>query len=146
MSLLDVPRASWALLARNNEQVVATRPIRIESVVVRSTQPRTRAATQFCSNRHHAEMVIRVGIYVLWLARLLRQTSGHGAVVYPPPRNAVDSDILPWSGPVPQHPPGVESATGWCPAWSEREGKISGQNGQACFWVRYSAPNATSRD
>ena len=37
----------------------------------------------------------------------------HGAVVYPPPRNAIDAnDTLPWSGPVPVNPPGVESATG----------------------------------
>ena len=79
-------------------------------------------------------------VRAFWLSALLRQATGHGAVVFPPPRNAVDSDMLPWSGPVPADPPGVESATGWCPVWSERRGKVSGQNGQACFWVRGS-PN-----
>ena len=80
--------------------------------------------------------MVRDAIRALCLTLVVRQTTGHGAVVYPPPRNAVDSDVLPWSGPVPSDPPGVESATGWCPVWSEQEGKISGQNGQACFWVR----------
>lgn len=36
---------------------------------------------------------------------------GHGAVVYPPPKDAVDHAEQPWGGPVPKAPPGVESAT-----------------------------------
>ena len=55
---------------------------------------------------------------------------GHGAVVNPPPRNAVDKDLAPWNGPVPRHPPNVESKTGWCPVPSSSNGKPSGQNGQ----------------
>ena len=46
---------------------------------------------------------------------LLPTVLGHGAVVIPPPRNAVDKDLLPWSGVVPAVPPNVESRTGWCP-------------------------------
>ena len=30
----------------------------------------------------------------------LDRVSGHGAVVSPPPRNAVDKDLAPWNGPV----------------------------------------------
>lgn len=58
---------------------------------------------------------------------------GHGAVVFPPPRNAIDKDLAPWNGPVPAHPPAVESKTGWCPV-PARNGTVTGQNGQACFW------------
>ena len=57
----------------------------------------------------------------------------HGAVVTPLSRNAVDKDLLPWSGPVPAHPPTVENGTGWCPVPGE-DGAPSGKNGQACFW------------
>ena len=56
----------------------------------------------------------------------------HGSLVSPPPRNAVDKDLSPWNGPVPSHPPTVESKTGWCPV-PDKDGKPSGQNGQACF-------------
>jgi hypothetical protein len=73
-------------------------------------------------------------VRVLGLASLLPGAASHGAVVYPPPRNAIDHGQMPWGGPVPRKPPGVESATGWCPVWSEREGKVTGQNGQSCFW------------
>ena len=61
----------------------------------------------------------------------IHSVEGHGAVVFPPPRNAVDKDLAPWSGKVPAHPPSVESKTGWCPV-PARDGTISGQNGQAC--------------
>ncbi len=54
---------------------------------------------------------------------------GHGSVVYPPPRNAVDKDLAPWNGPVPANPPNVESRTGWCPV-PDKQGNVSGQNGQ----------------
>jgi len=63
----------------------------------------------------------------------ISQVLGHGAVVYPPPRQSVDRNLAPWNGPVPEDPPSVESMTGWCPV-PARDGTISGQNGQACFW------------
>lgn len=59
---------------------------------------------------------------------------GHGAVVFPPPRQAVDKNLAPWNGTVPAHPPNVESKTGWCQVVNASTGKLSGQNGQACFW------------
>jgi len=59
--------------------------------------------------------------------------NGHGAVTYPPPRNAVDKDLAPWNQPVPIHPPSVESKTGLCPS-PDRNGKVTAQNGQSCFW------------
>jgi hypothetical protein len=55
-----------------------------------------------------------------------------GVVVGPPPRNAVDRDLKPWSGAVSARPPNVGSPAGWCPVPS-KEGKTSGQDGQACF-------------
>eukprot|EP01051_Picozoa_sp_SAG22_P017238 SAG22_NODE_2612_length_2381_cov_2.086766_2_plen_91_part_00 len=58
---------------------------------------------------------------------------GHGAVVRPPPRQAVDKTLPPWNGKVPAKPPNVESRTGWCPVPGP-DGKLSGQNGQSCFW------------
>ena len=68
------------------------------------------------------------------LAPTLPLVRGHGAVVNPPPRQAVDKDLLPWSGKVPRSFPNVESRTGWCPVPGSADGKPSGQNGQACFW------------
>lgn len=67
------------------------------------------------------------------LLSLAASADAHGALVSPPPRNAVDKDLAPWNGPVPSHPPSVESATGWCPV-PDKNGRPSGQNGQACFW------------
>ena len=66
---------------------------------------------------------------------ILSRVDGHGAVVNPPPRQAIDRDLSPWKGPVPDHQPNVESKTGWCPV-PDAYGRISGQNGQACFWFR----------
>ena len=66
------------------------------------------------------------------LAVHLGRVEGHGSLVNPPPRNAVDKDLAPWNGVVPSHPPSVESKTGWCPV-PDKDGKPSGQNGQACF-------------
>ena len=42
-----------------------------------------------------------------------------------------------WSGPchVQGKCPSVETRTGWCPV-PDKDGKVSGQNGQSCFWVR----------
>merc|ERR1712070_348076 len=71
--------------------------------------------------------------YGILLIAIPALVHGHGAVVNPPPRNAVDKDLAPWNGPVPAHPPNVESQTGWCPVPS-KNGTVSGQNGQACFW------------
>lgn len=67
------------------------------------------------------------------LTSLAPCANGHGAVTYPPPRNAVDKDLAPWNGPVPAKDPSVESHTGWCPV-ADPNGTVSGRNGQACFW------------
>lgn len=56
---------------------------------------------------------------------------GHGAVVNPPPRNAIDKDLSPWNGPMPVHDKGV--GQGLCPA-PDKSGRVTGLNGQACFW------------
>jgi len=60
----------------------------------------------------------------------------HGAVTWPPPRNAVDSDTAPWSDGVPAPVPFQP----WCafPNASAPDVKddrnLTGANGQACFW------------
>eukprot|EP00040_Diaphanoeca_grandis_P016385 m.84522 g.84522 ORF g.84522 m.84522 type:complete len:365 (-) comp25761_c0_seq1:150-1244(-) len=79
-------------------------------------------------------MAMKNGLVVVaGIASIIASIDAHGAVVNPPPRNAVDKNLLPWSGPVPPHPPSVESKTGWCPV-PDKDGKVSGQNGQSCFW------------
>merc|ERR1712166_1395789 len=77
---------------------------------------------------------IAVGILVIVGISL---ADAHGSVVTPPPRNAVDKDLAPWNGTVPcsvnKSCPSVETDTGWCPV-PGKDGKASGQNGQACFY------------
>lgn len=61
---------------------------------------------------------------------------GHGAITYPPPRNAIDSNEMPWGGKVPTPVPFEP----WCPmpsadASSSDPGRnLTGANGQSCFW------------
>lgn len=62
---------------------------------------------------------------------LFSVADGHGAVVHPAPRNAVDRDLPPWSLPMPEHLPSVEGAL--CPA-PDASGKVTGELGQSCFW------------
>ena len=67
---------------------------------------------------------------------LSRLVLGHGALITPPPRNAIDHTVAPWNGPVPQR----ELAHHWCPVpdasapLQKNLGRVSGKNGQACFW------------
>ena len=69
----------------------------------------------------------------LILVAIVGTVWSHGAVVDPPPRNAIDHDIPPWSGGVPNPIPGVDA---WCPFASNltSDSTLSGSNGQACFW------------
>ena len=69
---------------------------------------------------------------MLWFVAPLA-VHGHGSVVHPPPRQAIDRDLKPWSGAMPKVFPNVESKTGLCPVPGSADGKPSGQNGQACF-------------
>ncbi len=64
--------------------------------------------------------------------------SGHGAMTWPPPRNGIDRDLSPWSGPAPNPTPSVESKTGWCPSV-----RILKYRSQACDTSRNSTPFAT---
>ena len=80
------------------------------------------------------------------LASLLAACRGHGAVTFPPPRNAIDSDdakaqsnaTYPYRGQA-------------CPMPDGGDGKTSGANGQACYWFSNGAsigcptPDATTR-
>merc|ERR1719456_1152130 len=73
----------------------------------------------------------------VFLFAWLPGTQGHGAVTFPPPRNAIDSDEMPWGGKVPAPVPFEP----WCPypsaaaAGTDPNGvNLTGANGQACFW------------
>ena len=60
-------------------------------------------------------------------------TSGHGAMTQPPSRNAVDANVTPWNGTVPDEVPFMF----WCAspdAASTDARKVSGAAGQACFF------------
>ena len=75
------------------------------------------------------------------LLGMIAVVAGHGAVVKPRPRNSIDRDLHPWNGTT-VSTPSVESMTGLCPAVDE-DGKVTGQNGQSCFWVRLDLVYAT---
>lgn len=70
---------------------------------------------------------------------LLSSTKGaaaHGAVTIPPPRQSIDGNLAPWSGPVPAYPLPFD-APNWCAspsAHSHDPRNLTGSNGQACFW------------
>lgn len=71
------------------------------------------------------------------LVLLAPTACGHGATSFPLPRNAIDGDTPPWSGPVPKTSLGGAPFQGWCPmpSNSTKDGRhLSGRNGQACFW------------
>jgi len=66
---------------------------------------------------------------------LLPFAAGHGAVTIPPPRQAIDEDLSPWNGSVPDLVP----FEFWCAfptaaAVGKDPRNVSGANGQACFW------------
>ena len=67
------------------------------------------------------------------LPLLLPLVRAHGAVTQPPSRNAVDRAVAPWNGTVPETVPFMF----WCASADANSGdprKVSGANGQACFW------------
>jgi hypothetical protein len=75
-------------------------------------------------------------LLLLLLLALAAEVSAHGAVTFPPPRNAIDADFAPWNLTVPALPIPFEF---WCPSPSaEAAGKnrhnLTLKNGQACFW------------
>ena len=71
--------------------------------------------------------------------------AGHGAVIWPPPRNAIDKDVAPWNRAPPSQDDdrggdgsgdgGGEDVNGanFC-IHPDRHGRPSNSNGQACFW------------
>ena len=79
-----------------------------------------------------------VGVLALLCTPLATLVAAHGAVSFPPPRNAVDHDLSPWKDGVPKSVGFIP----WCPfplaCHSEQEncaqGNMSATNGQACFW------------
>jgi hypothetical protein len=58
------------------------------------------------------------------LLTLAATADAHGALVSPPPRNAIDRVLAPWNGPVPAKTPTVESKTGWCPV-PDKDGRCA---------------------
>jgi len=74
--------------------------------------------------------------YYLLFAALVGTAAGHGAVTSPRPRQSVDRLLPPWNGPVPAYPIPFDSPN-WCEspdASVSDPRKLSGKNGQACFW------------
>ena len=92
---------------------------------------------------------------LVFCSQLLVQVRGHGAVVFPPPRNNIDHGEAPWDAEVPFPVPAVSDPRNgiWCPipnpffnntltgSESVEGGSIIhihihtlGHNGQACFW------------
>ena len=80
-----------------------------------------------------------LSLFALSLLLLLNLAAGvamHGAVTFPPPRNAIDADTAPWNGSVPALPIPFEF---WCPtpsaaAAGTNQHNLTLSNGQACFW------------
>lgn len=69
------------------------------------------------------------------LLSLASRALGHADMVIPPPRNAVDKDLAPWTGEVPSkwsH----HVDTPLCPV-SDNETSLSLRNGQSCFWFSH---------
>ena len=72
---------------------------------------------------------------VLAQLNLVVEVTSHGAVTFPPPRNAIDGDKPPWNGAVPKTKLGGEPFGGWCPfPAGGNSTELSGANGQSCFW------------
>ena len=75
-----------------------------------------------------ASLIFSLAISYVW---------GHAAMVYPPPRNRIDSDTAPWSSDVPfpfRSDPVTSDIGYWCPIPGNGPKSLSGSNGQACFW------------
>eukprot|EP01046_Picozoa_sp_COSAG06_P054953 COSAG06_NODE_9944_length_1785_cov_1.367141_1_plen_89_part_10 len=77
-------------------------------------------------------------------ASLLAVAAAHSAMVIPRPRNAIDSDLAPFNGTVPDFDPvsrGYPTSLGnWCPIGKggggpkgDTDAELSGENGQSCF-------------
>ena len=78
---------------------------------------------------------------LLALAGLVATARGHAAVTHPKPRQAIDGVVAPWNGTVPDPIP--FTTPNWCAhpdAGSTDPRKLSGSNGQACFWVSTTEP------
>ena len=80
-----------------------------------------------------AKMSGALVVVALAIVQSARVADAHGAVVDPPPRQAIDRNLPPWNGPVPKALPNVDKAPAWCAVAGE-DGQLSGQNAQACFW------------
>eukprot|EP00658_Telonema_sp_P-2_P085829 TRINITY_DN9865_c0_g1_i4.p1 TRINITY_DN9865_c0_g1~~TRINITY_DN9865_c0_g1_i4.p1 ORF type:complete len:177 (+),score=22.04 TRINITY_DN9865_c0_g1_i4:248-778(+) len=76
---------------------------------------------------------------LLLLSALAPLVTAHGSIVVPPPRNAIDAHLAPWNSSVPITPSGAAAFDPWCPVPDQNStlspaGRLSGANGQACFW------------
>ena len=76
---------------------------------------------------------------LLAAALLLSFTSrvaAHGSLVVPPPRNAVERGLAPWSGPMPSNwSHHVDDPI--CPTSSRDASGLTLANGQSCFWLSH---------
>ena len=66
---------------------------------------------------HSIVIFAMILLFVSFLLKLFPNVIGHGAVVFPPPRNNIDHGEQPWSGDVPHQVPPVDDHKNgvWCP-------------------------------
>jgi hypothetical protein len=77
-----------------------------------------------------------MALRVLLTSACAATAAAHAAVTHPKPRQAIDGAIAPWNGSVPDPIP-FTNPQNWCAAPdkdSTDPRKISGSNGQACFF------------
>ena len=70
---------------------------------------------------------------LIFLATFVAGADAHGAMTQPKSRNAIDGQVAPWNGSVPESVPFMF----WCAApdsSSSDPRKVSGAHGQACFF------------
>ena len=71
------------------------------------------------------------------LALFVAGADGHAAMVFPPPRNAVDRDLPPWNQPMPNDKNWDHHVdTPICPHGGD-DGNLTLDNGQSCFWFSH---------
>ena len=72
------------------------------------------------------------------LLQLIPMTDGHGAVVVPKPRNALEGGLAPWKEPLKWPIAFADTAkqTPFCPIGvsASNHTSFAGVNGQACYW------------
>ena len=82
-------------------------------------------------------MPVKKAAVLVALALFVAGAEGHAAMVFPPPRNAVDRDLPPWNQPMPNDKNWDHHVdTPICPHGGD-DGNLTLSNGQSCFWFSH---------